>query len=123
MWQVTGQIFYGCREVLVVLKREMRTLIWCISLFVVYFRQTKLSVCSDPQEGSVAQCVEMAVHEGEAGDEFDVIRMRLCEVMWVKMAHKARSRCCSEEEQFHLFVTLKRTLVLFTVFYTKLREF
>lgn len=85
MWQVTGQIFYGCREVLVVLKREMRTLIWCISLFVVYFRQTKLPVCSDPQEGSVAQCVEMAVHEGEAGDELMSSGwgcVRLCGSRW-----------------------------------------
>lgn len=67
----------------------MRTLIWCISLFVVYFRRTKLSVCCDPQEGSVAQCVEMAGHEEEAGDEFDVIRMShwcgcvgLCGARW-----------------------------------------
>lgn len=38
-------------------------------LFVVYFRKTKLSICPEPQEGSVAQCLESALHEVGADDE------------------------------------------------------
>lgn len=77
-------MFYGCRRVLVEPKGEMIRL-----LFVVCFRQTKLSVCSDPQEGSVAQCVELAVHEEEAGDEFHVIRMS----HWCGCVRSCGSRC------------------------------
>lgn len=31
-----------------------------------------MSICSDPQEGSIIQCLGMDVDEVEAGDEFAV---------------------------------------------------
>lgn len=53
------------------LKGEIRSSVLCILLFVVYFRQTKMSICSDPQEGSIVQCFDMAIHEEKADHEFD----------------------------------------------------
>lgn len=37
-----------------------------------YFRQTEMPIYSDPQEGSVVQCLDMSAHEVKADDESDV---------------------------------------------------
>lgn len=75
------------------LKGEIRSFVLCILLFVVYFRQTKMSICSDPQEGSIVQCLDMAIHEEKADHEVDITDVPLVwlyEVIWVKMAHESQ---------------------------------
>lgn len=52
--------FHDCGEIRIsssiMLKGEMRNLIKSSLLFVVYFKETKMPIYSDPQEGSIVQC-------------------------------------------------------------------
>lgn len=53
-------------------KGEIRSSVQSTLLFV-YFRETRMPICSHPQEGTIVQYLEMAGHAVSADDDkFDV---------------------------------------------------
>lgn len=60
------------------------------------------SICCDSHEGSVAQCLEVAVHEEEADDEFNVNNMShwcSCVSRWQTKPRKTPSFILHELKQ------------------------
>lgn len=63
-------------------------------------------ICSDPQEGSIVQCLDMAVHEVEAFDGFDVTVCSSGVAVWGYMGQDGTQMCCcSEDDRLHFFPT------------------
>lgn len=87
-----------------------------------------MSICFEPQEGSIVQCSEMALHDVKADGEFEGHWMSL----WCSCMKLYGSRWCTNPKcvvvvKTTIFTSLKRMSLLksrlYSVLHTKLMKF